>query len=119
MAARIGRALNNRGLKVVRNAVSFAAQHATTGYRARSYGADQTITAFVGSPRSRTVATDVGDITKVQRSFNTQTAVVKGDKITLNDGTYYISEDVLQITRRQGGGATILYQTVVERDPFG
>ena len=115
----MGRSLRNHGLKVVRNAVAFGSQHATTGYRARTYGANTTILAFVGKPQVRTVATELGNIDRVIRTFGTQTAVVKGDKITLADGTYYISEDVVQIQGRRGGGATILYQTKVERDIFG
>jgi len=117
MALKVIRSLRVHGQRVTLNARTVGARDAHTGAAAITYGDDQSIRAFVGRPQSRPIPSDLGDITETFRSFATATSISKGDKVTFDDGVYYVRDTPTE-TKRGIGNERLVYRTTIGRDPL-
>ena len=119
MALKVIRALRVNGQRVTLNRRVVGARDAHTGAAAITYGDDETIRAFIGRPQMRAIATELGDVTDVLRSFVTSVDIGKLDKVTLDDGVYYVRDTPTEIHRAMGDNERMLYRTSIVRDPLG
>ena len=118
MALKVLRSLRVHGQQVVLNTRIVGARNAYTGAAVITYGSDQTIRALVGRPQTNPVPTDLGTVTMVSRSLVTATAILKQDKITLDDGTYYVRDTPTQTHRGRVNDKVLFYRTTIVRDPL-
>ncbi len=112
------RALRVHGQWVILNTRTVGARDIHTGAAAITYGEDQNIKAFVGRAQSNAIVTELGNITQVLRGLTTASVILKGDKITLDDGTYYVRDTPTQTHRGMGSNERLVYRTTIVRDPL-
>ena len=89
-ALRIKRMLQKKGTSVTRQARAVGSPDATTGQAALTYANETTIYGVVGRATSRPNPQESGSVTDTVREFLTLAAILRGDRIVLNDGTYVV-----------------------------